>query len=497
MKILMVYPEYPPTFWSFKYALAFIRKKAAFPPLGLITVAAMLPADWEIRLTDLNIEKLGEKDIEWADMAMVGGMIVQEKSAREVITRLKAAGLPVIAGGPLFTPGPDSFPEVDTFILGEGETTVPLFLADLARGQTQRIYEAAGWPSLESTPSPRWDLVRMKAYNSMPVQYSRGCPFNCEFCDIVARFGHVPRLKTDAQMLRELDALHALGWRGGVFIVDDNFIGNPGRVKGFLRSLSGWLKTNRHPFNSFFTEVSINLADDPELMRLMREADFNNVFIGIETPDEEGLQSCGKLQNLKGDLLERVKTIQHNGMGVWGGFILGFDTDRPGVFDRMAEFIRKSGIVTAMVGLLTALPKTRLYDRLKSTGRLIAESDGNNTSSHINFIPKMDVRTLVKGYQDTLAGIFHPKEIYGRIVTFLREYRPVVKHRMREIRSYFGAFFKTVWKLGIRDKGRIQFWKMILWTLTHRPRLIADAIVLAVYGYHFRRMYGEEIRRPI
>ena len=353
MKVLLVYPEFPDTFWSFKHALKFIRKKAGAPPLGLLTVAAMLPADWEPRLVDLNARRLSDEDLAWADIAFVSAMIVQRDAARLAIERCKGAGLTVVAGGPLFVGEHEQFPAVDHFVLNEAEITLPPFLADLAAGHPQRVYATAEFPDIRQTPAPRWQLADLRHYDTVSIQFSRGCPFNCDFCNITALLGHKPRTKTAAQIIAELESLYAIGWRGNVFFVDDNFIGNKKILKTeVLPALIAWRQGKMGmPFS---TELSINLADDAELMRLLVEAGFTTVFVGIETPTDAGLSECGKSQNRNRDLVASVKRLQRAGLQVQGGFIVGFDSDSPAIFQQQVDFIQMSGIVTAMVGLLQA-----------------------------------------------------------------------------------------------------------------------------------------------
>ncbi len=387
-KILLVYPEYPDTFWSFKHALKFVSKKAAFPPLGLLTVAAMLPREWELKLVDLNTRGLNDKDIKWADMVFISAMVVQKDSAKSVIKRCNKLGATVVAGGPLFTTQYEDFPCVDHFVLDEAEITLPPFLADLEHGCLQRIYSSKVRPDIHTTPIPRWNLIDKKKYSSMAVQYSRGCPFDCEFCDIVVLNGHMPRTKSREQMLRELDAIYASGWRDSVFIVDDNFIGNKRKLKSeILPAIINWTEKRQFPF-SFFTQTSINLADDRELTALMVKANFNMVFIGIESPNKDSLTECGKSQNSSRDLISSVKILQKSGLEVQGGFIVGFDSDPQTIFQDVINFVQKSGVVTAMVGLLHAPNGTRLYQRLQDEKRLTGSFSGNNTGLSINFIPK-------------------------------------------------------------------------------------------------------------
>jgi radical SAM superfamily enzyme YgiQ (UPF0313 family) len=491
MRILLVYPEYPPTFWSFKYALPFINKKSSLPPLGLLTVASLLPESWEKKLVDENIEKVKDKDLNACDYVFISAMLVQKESSIKVIKRAKALGKKVIAGGPLFTTGYEDFPEVDIFILNEGEETIPLFLKDLERGEVKRIYTSKNKPDIKNTPLPDWSLINVKDYASLSIQISRGCPFNCEFCDIIVMYGRVPRVKDPEQIIRELDAVYNTGWRGPLFIVDDNFIGNKAKVKIILKEIKKWMQEKKYPF-TLYTEASINLADDKELLQLMGEANFNSVFIGIETPDEKSLNECSKIQNTGRNLLKSIKIIQENGIQVQAGFILGFDTDTPEVFKNMVDFIQKSGIVTAMVGLLNALPETTLYKKLKEAGRLIKNSTGNNVDFVLNFIPKIDKELLISGYKNILNTIFSPENYYNRIITFLKQYKPVKKffksNKNLSIKTKIKTLFKSIWTFGIKEKGRIHFWKMLLWTITKKPYLFPEAISLSIYGYHFRNV---------
>jgi len=486
MRTLLIYPEYPATFWSFKYALKFIHKRAALPPLGLLTIGAMLPKEWPKRLVDLNVAKLTEKDLAWADCVFISGMVVQRESACEIISRCKEANLKIVAGGPLFTSEYDQFEDVDHFVLNEAELTLPPFLADLEKGCSQHIYETSEFCDISMTPAPLWELMDLKHYASMAIQFSRGCPFNCDFCNVTALFGHRVRIKTAEQIIGELDNLYNLGWRGAVFFVDDNFIGNKGYLKNhLLPSLIQWQKGRKEiPFN---TETSVNLADDPALMEMMVKAGFDTVFIGIETPDEESLAECNKQQNKNRDLLESVKQIQRAGLQVTGGFIVGFDSDTPSIFQRQIEFIQKSGIVTAMVGLLNAPPGTRLYERMRKEGRLLDFVSGDNVDGTTNILPIMGLDVLREGYGNLMQYIYSPEHYYKRARTFLREYkRPEVRIPMDFQRLL--AVLRSSIRLGIFGKERFQYWKILLWTLFRRPKMLPLTITLAIYGHHFRKI---------
>jgi radical SAM superfamily enzyme YgiQ (UPF0313 family) len=489
VKILLVYPRYPDTFWSFRHALKFISKKANFPPLGLLTVAAMLPPEWEKRLADLNVKALSDEDIRWADYVFISAMVVQTDSTKEVITRCNELGIRVVAGGPLFTTGYEEFEGVDHFVLGEGEVTLPRFLADLAEEHPQHIYTSDERPDISKTPVPLWSLIDMKNYSAMSLQYSRGCPFDCEFCDIIVLNGHRPRTKNRQQMVDELEALYHHGWRGSLFVVDDNFIGNKKKLKSeTLPAIIEWSKKKKYPF-MFFTEASINMADDEKLMDLMAEAGFNRVFIGIETPNEESLVECHKLQNRNRDLAASVKLIQNHGFEVQGGFILGFDSDPASIFRKQINFIQNTGIVTAMVGLLNAPKGTKLYQRLKKENRLLKDMSGDNTDFSINFIPKMKYETLVDGYKHVLDTIYSPRHYYERMVSFLKEYKPRKTAGISQLRfSHITSFVKTIWFLGVTNKGRRYFWRLLILTLLRRPRHFALSIGLSVSGFHFRKV---------
>lgn len=491
MKILLVYPEYPDTFWSFKYALKFIAKKASFPPLGLLTVAAMLPEEWEKKLVDMNVSALTDEDLRWADYVFISAMIVQKRSAIEVIRKCGEFNVKVVAGGPLFTTGHEEFSGVAHFVLNEAENTLPLFLDDLRKGLPKKVYASKSWPDIKKTPPPQWNLIDKRKYAAMSIQYSRGCPYNCEFCDIIILNGHKPRTKSKTQIREELDAIYRMGWRGGVFFVDDNFIGNKRALKTeILPALIDWMKEKKYPFN-FLTETSINLSDDDELIKLMVKAGFRRVFIGIETPDEDSLTECNKYLNKNRDLLASVKRIQNLGLEVQGGFIVGFDSDPPSIFEKQIKFIQNSGIVTAMVGLLNAPRGTKLYQRLKKEGRLLGTISGDNTDFSLNFIPKMNHETLINGYKKILDTIYSPKHYYKRVRTFLKQYQPKKFDKKTYFKfCYVTAFLKSIWLLGIHGKERFQYWKLIIWTLVRRPYFIGISISFAIYGFHFRKIAG-------
>jgi radical SAM superfamily enzyme YgiQ (UPF0313 family) len=446
----------------------------------------MLPPEWEKRLVDLNVTDLTIENLQWADYVFISAMIVQRESVQAALKRCKAAGVKVVAGGPLFTMEHEQFPAVDHFVLNEAEETLTPFVQDLAEGRARRVYSSSEFPDIHQTPVPLWGLANLKQYETIPIQFSRGCPFNCDFCNVTALLGHRPRTKTAAQIIAELDSLYALGWRKSIFFVDDNFIGNKKQIKSeVLPALIEWRKGKTGmPFS---TEASINLADDPELMHLMVQAGFDTVFVGIESPNEDSLTECRKTQNKGRDLVESVRQLQRAGLQVQGGFIVGFDNDSPSIFQQQIDFIQKSGIVTAMVGLLQAPLGTRLYERMQKEDRLVNAFSGDNADGSTNIIPRMGLEALRSGYREILSHIYAPKFYYARIMTFLREYQPP-KLRAHLEPQYIMALWRSIYQLGIRGVERVQYWRLFFWTLFRRPRLFPLAITFAIYGFHFRRV---------
>src|SRR5947199_2253840 len=487
MKVLLVNPEFPDTYWSFRHALPFEGKRCAFPPLGLLTVSALLPDSWERKLVDLNVRRLKASDIEWADMVFATAMLVQKDSLKEVVKRCKAKGKRVVLGGPYVTTTIEDLPDADHIFLGEAETTLPQFIADLARGEAKRSYQATERPPLSATPMAHFHLADLKRYSAMSVQYSRGCPFSCEFCDIIEIYGRVPRTKSNQQMLTEFDALRDLKWRGNVFIVDDNFIGNKKNVRQLLPELAKWQKANGYPF-SLITESSVNLADDEPLLESMREAGFRSGFVGIETPVEESLKEAQKSQN-RGTVLDWVRKIQSYGMEVMAGFIVGFDNDPEDIFERQIDFIRQSAIPLAMVGLLNALPDTQLWRRLEREGRLLGEASGNNTVCTLNFKTRMDPKLLIQGYQRIMRTIYSPREYYARALDSMkRTAQEFSEPQHYDLMNGAASFMRIMVKLGVLDSERVEFWRFLGRALAkHRDRF-AETLRLAAMGYHFRRL---------
>jgi radical SAM superfamily enzyme YgiQ (UPF0313 family) len=488
MKVLLVNPEFPETYWSFRHALPFEGKRCVFPPLGLLTVSSLLPKDCERKLVDLNIESLKPAQLEWADMVFITGMLVQKQSLHSVANEALRLGKKVVLGGPYVTSTIGQLPNADHIFQGEAETTLPEFFADLKRGEAKRIYKAPERPPMSISPIPDFSIADLKHYSCMSVQYSRGCPFSCEFCDIIEIYGRVPRTKSNHQILAEFEALKQIGWRGPLFIVDDNFIGNKKNVRNLLPELVAWQKKNGSPF-SLLTEASVNLADDDELLNNMRDANFRRVFLGIETPVEESLKEAQKSQN-RGNLLDSVKKIQSYGMEVMAGFIVGFDNDPEDIFERQIEFIRESAIPLAMVGMLNALPDTQLWRRLEKEGRLLGEdASGNNTVSTLNFVTKMDAARLISGYQMIMKTIYKPREYYERVLDSLKR----TSHDTAEPTPYnliagLKALLKLVVKLGVIDGERKEFWRFFIQALRSHHDRMTEWLRLAAMGYHFRKL---------
>jgi radical SAM superfamily enzyme YgiQ (UPF0313 family) len=495
MNVLLVYPTFPDSYWSFRHALGLENRRSAFPPLGLLTIAAMLPRSWRRRLIDMNVQPLRAPDIAWADIVFVSAMRIQGESMTRVIRRCKRMGKRVVVGGPYVSSTPEEASEADHIFVGEAETTFPEFVRDVTGGTPRRLYEAGERPDLTTSPVPEFRLATLNRYLAMPLQYSRGCPFRCEFCDIIELYGRVPRTKTSEQMLAELDALHRTGRGGVVFIVDDNFIGNKRNVRSFLPYLTEWSERHGRPF-TFATEASINLADDDELLGAMRQAGFRRIFIGIETPDEGSLKEAQKGQNTRRDMLDGIRKVQSYGMEVMGGFIVGFDNDPDNIFDRQIEFIRASAIPLAMVGLLTAAPHTQLWRRLEREGRLLPGFTGNNTDGVLNFVPRMEPGRLIEGYRRVLQALYNPHAYYGRALDCLARVGDGVPEPPPGggLFNLLATLGRVLFTLGIRDQERGEFWRFVgRVLLDHRDRL-PRALVLAAMGYHFRKLTEDILR---
>ena len=509
MKTLLVYPEFPETsYWGFKHALKITGKKSAFPPLNLLTVSSLLPENWEKRLLDMNVKPLNESDLEWADIAMISTMHIQQPSLLHVLDKvadLKKNGkdIKTALGGPFITTkyieetglearteGVDDLSnKIDHIFLGEAEAILPEFIEDLGKGKTRKFYVAKEFPDIKSTPLPDLDLINPKDYASMAVQFSRGCPFKCKFCDIPALNGRIPRVKTNEQMIRELDNLHEFGWKSSVFIVDDNFIGNKIRVKELLTDITKWQKGKKYPF-SLFTQCSMNLAEDPDLLQKMRDAGFNSVFLGIETPDENTLEEMGKCQNVRRDLLASVREIQSYGMDVMAGFIIGSDNDPENVAELQKEFIQKAGIPLAMVGLLNVMPGSTLFKEMEGQNRLIGKMEddinfGDNTSNGLNFITKRNREIIIAEYKKLMKKIYSSRDYYKRCLTALKHVAKA-RHSIRINFDDISSWLRSTWIQGVKDNDRIEYWKFIVKSFLKNPTKLSYAIALAVKGYHFK-----------
>jgi len=419
-------------------------------------------------------------------------MNIQRVSFEAILSRCQSLGVKVVAGGPMMTTEYETFAGIDHLILNEAEKTLPRFIQDLEAGEANSIYTSDAFPELAETPVPRWDLLDKKRYASMSVQYSRGCPFDCEFCSITLLNGRRPRTKRTVQFLNELESLYKFGWRGAVFIVDDNFIGHKKQLKNdLLPALIRWSEEKKFPFR-FTAEVSMNLADDEVLVQMLVKAGFEHVFIGIETPNNASLAECGKSQNLNRDMTVSVRQLQKQGLRVSGGFIVGFDHDPPTIFERQIQFIRKSGIVTAMVGILNAPSGTKLFQRMKSENRLLGIMSGDNMDGSTNFITKMNHDSLVEGYRKIIKTIYSPREYYIRVRSMIRDYKPFPDLKVRITWSDIKALFKSMWILGVLEKGKRYYWKLFLYSLFRCPEKFPLAITLSIYGFHFRKI-AEEI----
>ncbi|MCL1926725.1 MAG: B12-binding domain-containing radical SAM protein [Syntrophorhabdaceae bacterium] len=493
MKVLFLYPSFPDTFWSFRHALPFIGKRSSFPPLGLMTVSAMLPPHWKRKLVDTNVEKLRAKDLKWADVVFLSAMLIQESSLKQLIGRCRKAGVPTVVGGPITSAENPCYAEADHIVRGEAEPIIDELIADLKAGKARRVYETKNLADITRVPTPDYSLARLGKYSSMPVQYSRGCPFACEFCDVIELFGRTPRIKTTQQVLHEFERLYHLGWRGSVFLVDDNFVGNKSAIKELLPRITDWMGSRDNPFY-LFTQASINLADDDHLLSLMRAARFEKVFIGIETPSAECNRAAGKMQNVNSDMLASVRRLHEFGMEVMGGFIVGFDQDPPEVFEQQIDFIREAAIPVSMVGLLNALPNTRLWRRLSEEGRILRQSAGNNTEALLNYIPKMNPETLLAGYQNVLSSIYSPSEYFERTLTLLSRLgaRPYTK---RVLSDYLGLVRSFV-RQGIFARYRVTYWRFIGKALRCAPKHLGLAVTLAIMGHHFFIMTNRMQSKP-
>ena len=506
MRVLLLYPLFPKSFWSFDKALELIGRKVSLPPLGMITVAAILPQTWEFRLVDRNIRLETEADWAWADLVIISGMIVQKPDMIHLIREAKRRGKLVAVGGPYVTYVPEAAQEagVDFLVLDEGEITLPLLVEALERGETSGVFRAYGEkPDITTTPIPRFDLLDLKAYNEMSVQFSRGCPFQCEFCDIIVLYGRKPRTKTPTQMLAELQALYDLGWRRSVFLVDDNFIGNKRNVKLLLRELGPWMAAHGYPFR-LATEASVDLGQDQELLDLMIDANFGAVFLGIETPDTDSLALTQKFQNTRNSLMESVETINRSGLSVMAGFILGFDGEKAGAGDRIIEFVEATAIPKAMFGMLQALPNTALWKRLQKEGRLLEEKQ--ETQGHqmdlMNFVPTRPLEELAREYVSCFWELYEPSRYLSRVYRHFMTMKPAphkVPFRMLELVE-MRAVLTICWRQGIKRNTRFQFWRQLFSIIRHNPNVFVPYLSNCALIEHFlqyRQIVGNEIEAQL
>jgi radical SAM superfamily enzyme YgiQ (UPF0313 family) len=514
MRALLIYPEFPKTFWSYEKILELVNRKVLLPPLGMVTVAALLPQHWEFKLADRNVREVTEAEWNWAELVIISGMIVQKADMAVQIAKAKRRGLPVAVGGPFASSTPDA-PELelaDFKVLDEGEITLPLFIEAIERGDTRGRFSSNGEkPDVTGTPIPRFDLLELDAYDSMSVQFSRGCPFQCEFCDIIVLYGRKPRTKSPAQLIAELQSLYDLGWRRSIFLVDDNFIGNKRNAKLLLPAIKDWQIEHGYPF-SFATEASVDLASDEEMMRMMAESRFDSVFLGIETPDESSLETARKLQNTRSSLEESVDRITSYGIRVMAGFIIGFDGEKTGAGQRIVEFVTRTGIPAAMMGMLQALPNTGLWHRLEKEGRLVqdkASAKGVNQTNLLNFVPTRPIREIANEYVDAFCALYEPNAYMDRVYhyflkvgtprwqTFLKPADAAAKlPSWTDVR----ALAIVVWRQGIRRNTRGRFWIYMLGIARQNPAQLEQFLVVLAHNEHFmeyRSVVTDEIESQL
>lgn len=504
MRALLLNPEMPKSFWTFEQTCELCEAKALIPPLGLLTVAALLPREWEIRLVDLNVRVPSEADWKWAEIVMISGMVVQSEGMMELCRQAKDRGKTVVVGGPYVTSVPEALQDAgaDFLVLGEGESIIPEFLATLESGQKCGIFREHEKPDMTASPVPRYDLLQLDDYAALALQTSRGCPFDCEFCDIVNLYGRKPRYKTPQQLLTELEFLHKLGWRDEIFISDDNFIGNKNRARILLQELIGWMKAHGEPF-TFWTQTSINLGQDLPLIDLMTEANFHTVFIGIESPDESVLAGSRKFHNIANPLSECVDNIKRNGLAMMASFVIGLDQEQEGAGRRICEFVEQNGIPSVMLNTLQVLPNTALWERLKREGRLVEEkTSGQSTGGRLNYVPSRPESEIFAEYMETVDRLYEPQGFLSRAYAYFLEMRPTrhflatgdlrapgngdndFAHKMRELRG----LLKLVWWQGVISSYRLQFWRQLVGMFKRNPTRIKKYLACLATGENMFRM---------
>ena len=487
MKALLLWPVMPNSFWSYQETLDLAGLRSTNPPLGLITIAAMLPSSWELRFFDRNVNFETDEDWQWCDLVIISSMIIQKKDFCELIQKGVTLGKKVAVGGPYPTSVPDVAQEAGAhyLILDEGEYTIPMFLEALKCGEEQGIFRSAEKPDVTQTPIPRFDLLELSAYLAITVEFSRGCPFQCEFCDIINLYGRKPRTKTPQQMLAEFEVLYQMGWRRLIFVVDDNFIGNKRNAKVFLRELIPWMESHNYPF-VLLTEASLNLAEDQEMIDLMVKAGFTMVFMGIETPDTESLIGINKVQNTRQSLIDSCHKITKSGLQIMSGFIMGFDNEKPGAGQRIVDFIQETGIPQAMFSLLQALQNTQMWQRLKQEGRLLEGLGTIHKVSIMNITPTRTVQDIKRDYIDAFWQIYEPMPYLKR--TF-RHFMMMDGWRGKTDRpitwTEWQLFIKVCWRQGFRRSTRLRFWQQLIAISLRKPRLLFDYFIALSAGEHF------------
>lgn len=496
MKILLVYPKMPSSFWTMNHTLKILGKAAWYPPLGLLTVASMLPKTWKMRLIDLNVQPLTNHDIAWADQIFISAMNVQESSARTIIQQCSDFGKTVVAGGSLFTLQSEQFPGVDHFILNEAEITLPQYLADIEHGSPQKIYRSDDFAHVGDTPLPKWDLIDLGQYQYGIIQYSRGCPYHCDFCDVPTLYGNRPRMKSPEQIIAELDIFRKQSKVPSILFADDNLIGNRKVLKQeLLPALIEW-RRQYVPIFSFSTQVSINLVDDVEMMDMMLEAGFRHLFVGIETDNEDTLKLTGKSQNTRRNILDSISILHRKGFIVVGGFIVGFDTDTPETFHTQADLIQNSGIMLATLNMLKAPPGTPLFERMQRENRLIPGFSFHEAETNIAL--NMPSKLFYQAFQQTIQQVYAPAFSSERAKKWLTEFNhlPAVETDIPALNTldYIPVLFRAIYFIGIKYSGRKYFWRLLWWSVRHRPRLLDWALVETIFIYQLDNLLIEYSR---